>query len=267
VTDLLTADEVEDRLRRCLADRAEAMALGDGAPWDPTATGPGALDDLVAGRPGHRSRRPLVAAAAVAVVAAGVAGALALGGDEGPTEVSSGAAPTTTASSPAGPTTTGTAPALLPSLVAGYQQTGVAPSQEVWLYLTWYPKPDMAATPIGPSEDITVDGHRARVEQVLPDYPSARTVWVFYDDGVLGIHAGGIDRAEVLAVAASVHRHGDRTAFDSTPPPGWYLAAGPRPPAPAAPAEGPMAEALAKLKDAAANLRTATTTVPATTVP
>jgi hypothetical protein len=34
VNDLLTPDEVEDRLRRTLATRAAEMAPGDGAGWD-----------------------------------------------------------------------------------------------------------------------------------------------------------------------------------------------------------------------------------------
>jgi hypothetical protein len=65
----------------------------------------------------------------------------------------------------------------------------------------------------------------AETEAVLEtatDYP-AMTVWLFYEDGTLGVHSGAITRDEVLGVAASVRRTSGTLEFTSTPPPGWEV--------------------------------------------
>lgn len=52
------------------------------------------------------------------------------------------------------------------------------------------------------------------------DYASI-SVWLRYDDGVLGLHGGLVPRDEMVAMARSVHRTPGTTEFTMTPPPGW----------------------------------------------
>jgi hypothetical protein len=89
VNDLLTPDDVEDRVRRTLAARAEQMAPGDGAGWDlggpvvvPTDV-PGG--DVGFGPSRSRGRRMLRAAAAALIFVIGGAAAIVLtrGDDRG----------------------------------------------------------------------------------------------------------------------------------------------------------------------------------------
>lgn len=268
MTDLLSPDEVEDRLRRTLAARAADVSPAEGDLDLERA--PGAEVHLLPAGPPSRSRRGRVAlvAAAAAVVAAAAAGVVVAAGGEGATVVPAQEGGTTPEGGPtpepAPPTTdpnpTTTVPidprytpylipaplelaeritALedglegldpdspparsgnLPSLVAGYQQIGVAPNQEVWLHLSWYPSPTMAREPIpGHSREDVPEAETEAVLETAPDYP-ARTVWMFYEDGVLGVHSGAISPEEVRAVAASVRRTPGTLEFASTPPAGW----------------------------------------------
>jgi hypothetical protein len=262
VTDVLSPDEVEDRLRRTLAARAADVPPAEGDLDLERA--PGAEVHLLPAGPAsrHGRGRVVLAAAAAAVVAAAAAGVVVAAGGDGATVVPAqegGTAPepappttdpnpTTTVSSdpsltpypvPAPPELAERIAELddglegldpdspparsgnLPSLVAGYQQIGVAPNQEVWLYLTWYPSPTMAREPIpGHSREDVAEAETEAVLETAPDYP-ARTVWMFYEDGVLGVHSGAITPDEVRAVAASVRRTPGTLEFASTPPAGW----------------------------------------------
>jgi hypothetical protein len=264
VTDLLSPDEVEDRLRRTLVARTADVPPAEGDLDLERA--PGAEVHLLPAGPPSPSRRGRVAlaAAAAAVVAAVAAGALVAAGGEGatvvPAQQGGGTGPEGgTAPAPAPPTNgpeaipdppvtapsdeaalleretdlrdageaidpsspAGQSGGHLPTLVAGYRQTGVAPSQEVWLYLTWYPSPTMAREPIsGYSREDVPEAETEAVLETAPDYPT-RTVWMFYEDGVLGVHSGAITSEEVRAVAASVRRTPNTLEFASTPPAGW----------------------------------------------
>jgi len=256
VNALLTPEQVEDRLRRTLAARAGDVPPGDGdLDLD---RGAGELQLIPGdGRPRPRRARVVLAAAAAVVVTAAAAGAVVLAGGEDTTLAPAGQVdpppteppPTTTVPPPpttdpgqipdppvTGPTAPGTSvPEIdpdspyaqsggrLPTLVAGYRQIGQPLSQEIWLYLTWYPSPAMAREPVPgyAREDLTV----AETEAVLEtanDGPGM-TAWLFYADGTLGVHSGGISRDEVLAVAASVRRTAGTTRFASTPPAGWEI--------------------------------------------
>jgi hypothetical protein len=251
VTDLLPPAEVEDRLRRTLIVRAGDVPPADdlGPPPLPVEPAPGR----------HRRGRVVLAAAAAAVVVTAAAGAVVLaGGEDAATVPGQEAPPTTGVDSEArdaevarrrheleeqlelerqrldelaaAPETTvapdspaAQAGGALPSLVAGYQQIGVAPNQEVWLYLTWYPRPGMAREPIpGHTREGVEVAETEAVLETATDYP-ARTVWLFYEDGTLGVHSGAITRDEVLGVAASVRRTSGTLEFTSTPPPGWEV--------------------------------------------
>ena len=262
MTDLLSPDEVEDRLRRTLAARAADVPPAEGD-LD-LGRAPGAEVHLLPAGPASRSGRGrVVLAAAAAAVVAAAAGVVVAAGGEGATVVpaqeggrrrpGAGAshdrpepddhrpgrpqvrpvrgprpAGARGAHSGAGGRPGGARPRLapgaqrsLPSLVAGYQQIGVAPNQDVWLYLTWYPSPTMAREPIpGYSREDVAEAETEAVLETAPDYP-ARTVWMFYEDGVLGVHSGAITPDEVRAVAASVRRTPGTTRFASTPPAGW----------------------------------------------
>ena len=94
----------------------------------------------------------------------------------------------------------------------------------MWLYLTWYPSTTMGAVADPrphPLEGVDLTETEAVLE-TASDYP-ARTVWLFYEDGTLGVNSGGITRDEVLDVAASVRRALGFEFGAFTPPPGWEV--------------------------------------------
>jgi hypothetical protein len=245
MSEQVTLAEAEDRLRRTLARRSgDVPPAGDDAV--PLLSPDPDLTLVPASTSGPRRRRRLVAAAAVAACVAGAAavGVARAGGgetaeimpaDEVPATATVPAPPLTT-TVPAPPVTdpgaprpvqpleggeNGLDPGLLPTLVAGFEQPGVAPNQEIWLYATFYPKPDMADVPAQGDTREAVAGAEVPADlDTAGDYP-AINVWLRYEDGVLGLHSGMVSHDEVLAMALTVHRTPGTRDFTMTPPPGW----------------------------------------------
>ena len=251
MSDHVTLVEVEDRLRRTLARRAGDVPPAGDNPFPLLSPDP---DPALVAAPtsGPRRRRVLVAAAVAAVCVAGAAavGVALSGGDEtteigpaqeGPTSTDTTAAtgPTTTdTTAPAGPTSTVAAdqwdpdaedasnpvqtdPGRGPSLVAGFEQPGVPANQDIWLYATFYPSPGMAATVAPGDTREAVAGAEVPADlDTAGDYP-AITVWLRYNDGVLGLHSGMISHDEMVAMAQTVHRTPGTREFTWTAPPGW----------------------------------------------
>lgn len=246
MSDRVTMAEAEDRLRRTLARRAGDVPPAD----DPVPTLGGELT-LVSTpgdgpRPRPRRRRHLVAAVAAACVAAGVAVGLGVAGSGETAEiVPAQEAPTTDPTVP--PDTTGTTqlegfpPWELPSGelpkvdlgavpvdpnrlfvgVAGYVPAGQAPSQDIWLYATFYRKPDMAAEVATGDTREALSGAEVPADLDVAGWYPAINVWLRYEDGVLGLHSGMVPHDEMVAMAATVHRTPGTDEFTMTPPPGW----------------------------------------------
>jgi hypothetical protein len=105
--------------------------------------------------------------------------------------------------------------------VAGFEQPGVAPNQEIWLYATFYPSPGMAeAAAPGDTREAVAGAEVPADLDTAGDYPAV-TVWLRYDDGVLGLHSGMVPHDEMVAMALTVQRTPGTREFTMTPPPGW----------------------------------------------
>jgi hypothetical protein len=243
VNDRSVLDETEERLRRTFERRAEDMASGDGADWDPTWVGlvPAPTTER---RPWRPNRRVLVAAVTVMTVPAAVGvGVLALR-DRGDDPVR-----------PAGPTAGATTPdpgvpdtsvpvtsvpgATLPSTptlpaCSGRAPDGEDPNRRA---LANYIKPeqDPEGRPIQVSIDQFTDTGFAGYPGAEPVQAGDHEGWYFTMEGsggyvtaiyltvdelAVSLQGRGVTRDELLAVAASVRRGADGT-IEHTPPPGF----------------------------------------------
>jgi hypothetical protein len=229
VTEQVTLAEAEDRIRRTLARRA-----GDVAPMDDPVPLPAPRDDLslipAAATPGRRPRLRYVAAAAAACVVVATAVGLAAGdgGDHaeiGPAQ--EGPATTATTAPPGGwwdpdlGPVVPVGPEQRPRAVAEWVPAGQEPNQEIWLYATFYPDADMAAQPASGDTREAVAGAEVTANLDTAGWYPAITVWLYYADGVLGLHGGMVSHDEMVAMAQSVQRTPWSDDFTMTPPPGW----------------------------------------------
>jgi hypothetical protein len=110
---------------------------------------------------------------------------------------------------------------VLPNLVAGFEQPGRPANQEIWLDATIYPNPGMAdAVAPGDTREAVAGAEVPADLDTSGDFPPI-TVWLRYDDGVLGLYSGMVSHDEMLAMALTVHRTPGTRDFTMTPPPGW----------------------------------------------
>lgn len=123
------------------------------------------------------------------------------------------------ADDPSNPTTAD--PRLLPVPVAGYVRPGQESGQEIWLYASFYPNRDISRTGSRGDAREDVTGTEAPAVLYVANWYPAIDVWLFYDDGALGIHGGMVPHDELVAMARSVHRTPGTTEFTLAPPPGW----------------------------------------------
>ncbi|MGH9192362.1 MAG: hypothetical protein ACRDZ0_07800 [Acidimicrobiales bacterium] len=222
MNDLLSPDDVEDRLRRTLAARAEDMVPGDGSGWDLAAPGPARTRwpdaDATSAPSPSRGRRELGAAAAALIIGVGGAVAIALTRDDDRDRVAS-QDPTTTGT----PTTaTSTAPSDEPARpqydfaypIGEYEGEG---------YRIHAQFEDGVTTDLVPPTSIW---QRVRVGDHEGYYAALSNgaiseLWVVFEDGVAVLRDGSLPRERLIAAGATVTRDPGTGLYTMPAPPGW----------------------------------------------
>jgi hypothetical protein len=222
VNDLLTPDDVEDRLRRTLAARAERMAPGDGTGWDlggpvaaPTDV-PGA--DVGFGPSRARGRRELCAAAAALILVVGGAAAIALtrGDDRG--RVASQDPVTTGASTTAATTAPGDG-AAQPQADVAYP-IGEYEGEGYRIHALFEDGATANLIPPTPAWQRVRVGDHEGYYAALPNSAMSE-LWVVFDDGVVVLRGGSLPRERLIAAGATVTRDPDTGRYTMPAPPGW----------------------------------------------
>jgi len=224
----LSTEHVEDRVRSTMIRRAEDMAAGDGAAWDPTDTvrplGRRALTE-------HPPRsRPLAAVVAVVVVIAGAAAGLGVANHDDPSRradtTAGGDADRPRAEGPfEGEVPRSTTPPTVPGPDSGQilgttLATYVRTTDGAVVEVRWFP-PEALELPNPPgSEDLRAGGYRANYWEGSDQQVSSLAL--FFEDGILRINGDEVGmREDLLAFADGVRRIPGRTEPEVTPPPGY----------------------------------------------
>jgi hypothetical protein len=220
VNDLLEPGAVEDRLRRTFAIRAEDMAPGDGAAGARPVVVPFAAGG------GRQQRSPwalrvAVAAAAVAILAAGGM-ALALREDDDSVlsqapEPDPSEQPVTTPTT-GWPTTTAPSTTDLPDEGLGYYFENAAGQHYAGFFYPGWTRDNVVAD----AEQLTLaDGRTAYFGSLIPDAGDMWQLWIMYEDGVVELQAGGMDRDELIAAADRVAWFPGERRLEIFPLPGY----------------------------------------------
>jgi hypothetical protein len=221
VNDLLTPDDVEDRVCRTLAARAEQMAPGDGAGWDlggpvvvPTDV-PGG--DVGFGPSRSRGRRELRAAAAALILVIGGAAAIAIkrGDDRG--RVASQDPVTTGASTTAATTAPGDAARPLSDVaypIGEYEGEGYR------IHALFEDGATANLVPPTPAWQRVRVGDHEGYHAALPNSAMSE-LWVVFDDGVVVLRGRSLPRERLIAAGATVTRDPDTGRYTMPAPPGW----------------------------------------------
>jgi hypothetical protein len=209
VNDALTTEDVEDRVLRTLAARAEDMAPGDGRAWE------GDVLRIVPFPDDHRGRgrgRRLLLAAAVLVVVVGAALVIARPRqhDDDP------AAPrdaTSNASTTAPPSTT-VPPATAPYGIGEFERDGSH------LLVQFEPGTPEDGLPPSDMWQLVTAGPNAGWYAALPS-AGISELWLVFDDGVVQLRGGTIPRDELLAMGATVSFDVPTGRHTMPAPAGW----------------------------------------------
>ena len=222
---LVAPEEVEARVQRTLMRRAEDVAAGDGAAWDPARP-----VSPFGGRPVRARRSParlLAAAVVVAAIGAAAIGLSTMGGDE-PTGsvVADGGGTTVMTPPPTAPSTGSTwPPTTAPPTTAAPElsiETVVgtfARADGAVIRVTWYPEVALGWDRRPGSEDLQVGEHGANYWEGVDQRASSLSI--FFTDGVLSLDGDRLGmKDDLVAFAGGVHRTPGTTEFEITPPPG-----------------------------------------------